>query len=81
MERKNPRAFGVANVGRTKRNLQRNLDIAQRKEYVPQVMAAFFSCALHVALMLSLQVNRTIELAYDGQTDETQVILTDVYII
>ncbi len=69
----------MANVGRTKRNLQRNLDIAQRKEYVPQVMVVFFSCILHLALMLSLQVNRTIELAYDGQTDGTQVIPTDIY--
>jgi hypothetical protein len=37
VERHNHRAFSVSNVARTKRNLQRNLDIAQRKEYVPQV--------------------------------------------
>lgn len=35
-ERHNPRAFSVANVVRTQRNVQRNLDRAQKKEYVPQ---------------------------------------------
>ncbi|KAL7508045.1 hypothetical protein ACHAXN_006054 [Cyclotella atomus] len=35
-DRHNPRAFGVANVVRTQRNVQRNLDRAQKKEYVPQ---------------------------------------------
>lgn len=34
-ERHNPRAFGVSNVVRTQRNVQRNLDRAQKKEYVP----------------------------------------------
>ena len=34
-ERHNPRAFSVANVVRTQRNQQRNLDRAQKKEYVP----------------------------------------------
>ena len=34
-ERHNPRAFSVANVVRTQRNIQRNLDRAQKKEYVP----------------------------------------------
>ncbi|KAL7488232.1 hypothetical protein ACHAW6_013816 [Cyclotella cf. meneghiniana] len=34
-ERHNPRAFSVANVVRTQRNVQRNLDRAQKKEYVP----------------------------------------------
>jgi ribosome biogenesis protein BMS1 len=29
-DRHNPRAFSVANVGRTKKNLQRNLDRAQK---------------------------------------------------
>ncbi|CAM9664209.1 unnamed protein product, partial [Phaeothamnion confervicola] len=33
----NNRAFSVANIGRTRRNVQRNLDIAQRKEVVPQL--------------------------------------------
>ncbi|CAM9384481.1 unnamed protein product [Chrysoparadoxa australica] len=37
VERHNPRAFSVTNVVRTKRAVQRNLDIAQRKEYVPQM--------------------------------------------
>ncbi|CAM9509338.1 unnamed protein product, partial [Discosporangium mesarthrocarpum] len=37
VERYNPRAFSVANIGRTKRATQRNLDVAQRKEVVPQV--------------------------------------------
>ena len=32
----NPRAFSVANIGRTNRTNQRNLDRAQKKEYVPQ---------------------------------------------
>ncbi|KAG5175472.1 ribosome biogenesis protein BMS1 [Tribonema minus] len=35
--KKKEKAFSVANVGRTKRNVQRNLDIAQRKEVVPQI--------------------------------------------
>lgn len=35
VERHNSRAFGVANVGRTKRTIQRNLDRSQKKEYVP----------------------------------------------
>lgn len=35
-ERHNPRAFSVSNVVRTQRSLQRNLDRAQKKEYVPQ---------------------------------------------
>jgi ribosome biogenesis protein BMS1 len=35
-DRHNPRAFSVANVVRTQRGLQRNLDRAQKKEYVPQ---------------------------------------------
>lgn len=35
VEKHNSRAFGVANVGRTKRNIQRNLDKSQKKEYVP----------------------------------------------
>lgn len=34
-ERHNHRAFSVANVVRTQRNIQRNLDRAQKKEYVP----------------------------------------------
>jgi len=34
-ERHNPRAFSVANIGRTQRTIQRNLDRSQRKEYVP----------------------------------------------
>lgn len=34
-ERHNPRAFSVANVGRTQRNIQRNLDRSQKSEYVP----------------------------------------------
>jgi ribosome biogenesis protein BMS1 len=33
--RSNPRAFSVANVVRTKRTQQRNLDKAQQKEVVP----------------------------------------------
>lgn len=35
--RKNPKAFNVANVVSAKRNLQRNLDKAQQKEVVPLV--------------------------------------------
>jgi hypothetical protein len=35
--RKNPKAFNVANVVRTKRTQQRNLDRAQKKELVPLV--------------------------------------------
>jgi ribosome biogenesis protein BMS1 len=31
----NSRAFSVANIGRTKRGIQRNLDRTQKKEYVP----------------------------------------------
>ncbi|GMH89583.1 hypothetical protein TrST_g3504 [Triparma strigata] len=34
--RHNPRAFGVANTVRTKRNMQRNLDKTHQKEYAPQ---------------------------------------------
>eukprot|EP00566_Odontella_aurita_P003905 CAMPEP_0113565530 /NCGR_PEP_ID=MMETSP0015_2-20120614/22227_1 /TAXON_ID=2838 /ORGANISM="Odontella" /LENGTH=1263 /DNA_ID=CAMNT_0000467735 /DNA_START=127 /DNA_END=3914 /DNA_ORIENTATION=- /assembly_acc=CAM_ASM_000160 len=34
-DRHNPRAFGVANVVRTQRTIQRNLDRSQKKEYVP----------------------------------------------
>ena len=34
-ERHNPRAFSVANIVRTQRNIQRNLDRSQKKEYVP----------------------------------------------
>ena len=34
-ERHNSRAFSVANIGRTQRNIQRNLDRSQKKEYVP----------------------------------------------
>ena len=37
VERHNSRAFGVANVARTKRGIQRNLDRSQKKEYVPLV--------------------------------------------
>jgi ribosome biogenesis protein BMS1 len=33
--RHNPRAHSVANIGRTKRTIQRNLDKSQQKEYVP----------------------------------------------
>jgi ribosome biogenesis protein BMS1 len=39
-ERHNPRAFSVSNIGRTKKSLQRNLDRAHRKEYVPLVNRA-----------------------------------------
>jgi ribosome biogenesis protein BMS1 len=35
VERHNSRAFSVANIVRTQRNIQRNLDRAQKKEYVP----------------------------------------------
>jgi len=35
-ERHNHRAFSVANIGRTQRTIQRNLDRSQKKEYVPQ---------------------------------------------
>ncbi|CAM9555546.1 unnamed protein product [Sphacelaria rigidula] len=38
VERHNPRAFSVANLGRTKKATQRNLDRAQKKEFVPQVL-------------------------------------------
>ena len=34
-ERHNNRAFSVANIVRTQRNIQRNLDRSQKKEYVP----------------------------------------------
>mmetsp|Transcript_21416 Transcript_21416/g.46516 ORF Transcript_21416/g.46516 Transcript_21416/m.46516 type:complete len:1204 (+) Transcript_21416:62-3673(+) len=34
-ERTNSRAFSTANIVRTQRNIQRNLDRAQKKEYVP----------------------------------------------
>mmetsp|Transcript_59864 Transcript_59864/g.147073 ORF Transcript_59864/g.147073 Transcript_59864/m.147073 type:complete len:1195 (+) Transcript_59864:72-3656(+) len=34
-ERHNNRAFSVANIGRTQRNLQRNSDRSHKKEYVP----------------------------------------------
>jgi ribosome biogenesis protein BMS1 len=34
-ERHNNRAFSVANIGRTQRNIQRNLDRAHKKEYAP----------------------------------------------
>lgn len=34
-ERHNTRAFSVANIGRTQRTIQRNLDRSQKKEYVP----------------------------------------------
>ncbi|KAL7684327.1 putative ribosome biogenesis protein Bms1/Tsr1 [Plasmopara halstedii] len=35
-QRKNPKAFGVAKAGRARKTVQRNLDRAHRKEYVPQ---------------------------------------------
>lgn len=35
VDRHNPRAFSVSHIGRTQRNIQRNLDRAQQKEYVP----------------------------------------------
>lgn len=34
-DRHNSRAFSVANIVRTQRNIQRNLDRSQKKEYVP----------------------------------------------
>eukprot|EP00535_Pseudo-nitzschia_heimii_P006730 CAMPEP_0197183476 /NCGR_PEP_ID=MMETSP1423-20130617/7837_1 /TAXON_ID=476441 /ORGANISM="Pseudo-nitzschia heimii, Strain UNC1101" /LENGTH=1200 /DNA_ID=CAMNT_0042634059 /DNA_START=60 /DNA_END=3662 /DNA_ORIENTATION=+ len=34
-ERQNSRAFSVANIARTQRTIQRNLDRSQKKEYVP----------------------------------------------
>lgn len=37
VDRHNPRAFSVANFGKTRKSQQRNLDRAQRKEVVPQV--------------------------------------------
>lgn len=45
VEKHNPHAFGVANIGRTKRSAQRNLDRAQRKEVVPQIDRAAESVA------------------------------------
>ena len=36
-KKENPRAFGVANIVRTKRTQQRNLDRMQKKELVPLV--------------------------------------------
>ena len=39
-ERHNPKAFSVANIVRTKRSQQRNLDRAQKKEMVPLVNRA-----------------------------------------
>lgn len=39
-QRKNPKAFGVAKAGRAKKTIQRNLDRAHRKEYVPQANRA-----------------------------------------
>ncbi|KAF0686785.1 Aste57867_21448 [Aphanomyces stellatus] len=38
--RKNPKAFGVAKIGRAKRTIQRNIDKAHQKEYVPHVNRA-----------------------------------------
>ena len=35
VDRHNPRAFSVANIGRTQRSLQRNLDRSQKKEFIP----------------------------------------------
>ncbi|CAM9799757.1 unnamed protein product, partial [Heterosigma akashiwo] len=35
--RHNPRAFSVSKIGKTKKNVQRNLDKAQQKEYAPLV--------------------------------------------
>lgn len=35
--RKNPKAFSVANIVRTKRTMQRNLDRSQKKEIIPQI--------------------------------------------
>lgn len=34
-DRHNPRAFSVSNIVRTQRSVQRNLDRAQKKEYIP----------------------------------------------
>ncbi|ETO67848.1 arf-GAP with GTPase, ANK repeat and PH domain-containing protein 9 [Phytophthora nicotianae P1976] len=39
-QRKNPKAFGVAKAGRARKTIQRNLDRAHRKEYVPQLNRA-----------------------------------------
>jgi ribosome biogenesis protein BMS1 len=39
-QRKNPKAFGVAKAGKARKTIQRNLDRAHRKEYVPQVSRA-----------------------------------------
>ncbi|KAJ0400739.1 hypothetical protein P43SY_005460 [Pythium insidiosum] len=39
-QRKNPKAFGVAKAGKARKQIQRNLDRAHRKEYVPQVNRA-----------------------------------------
>jgi ribosome biogenesis protein BMS1 len=39
-ERHNPKAFSVANIGRTQKNIQRNLDRSQQKEVVPLVNRA-----------------------------------------
>lgn len=39
-QRKNPKAFGVAKAGRARKTIQRNLDRAHRKEYVPQANRA-----------------------------------------
>ncbi|KAG7380277.1 Glycoside hydrolase 2 (Mannanase, beta-galactosidase) [Phytophthora pseudosyringae] len=36
-QRRNPKAFGVAKAGRARKTIQRNLDRAHRKEYVPQL--------------------------------------------
>ncbi|CAH0519932.1 unnamed protein product [Peronospora belbahrii] len=36
-QRKNSKAFGVAKAGRARKTIQRNLDRAHRKEYVPQL--------------------------------------------
>jgi ribosome biogenesis protein BMS1 len=35
--KKNPKAFGVSKIGKAKRMIQRNLDKAHQKEYVPAV--------------------------------------------
>jgi ribosome biogenesis protein BMS1 len=39
-ERHNPKAFSVSNIGRTQKNIQRNLDRSQQKEVVPLVNRA-----------------------------------------
>lgn len=39
-QRKNHKAFGVAKAGRARKTIQRNLDRAHRKEYVPQANRA-----------------------------------------